>query len=141
MCTHTARGNLQYGDPTLIEDAPLLVDERTITLDDLTKTNSAFLYEYDFGDSWQHTITVKKVPDIDSNTVIPTCLAGQGACPPEDCGGPPAFRELLEILKSPDHPEHQEKVEWLGRNHNFDPEHFFRSTTNRRLRQWRIRHT
>jgi hypothetical protein len=35
------------------------------------------------------------------------------ACPPEDCGGPPGYEELLEILGNPSHPEHEEKFEWL----------------------------
>ena len=42
-----------------------------------------FVYVYDFGDSWVHDITVE---DIDNEAELdhPVCLAGKGACPPED---------------------------------------------------------
>jgi pRiA4b ORF-3-like protein len=33
--------------------------------------------------------------------------------PPEDCGGPYGFAELLDILRNPDHPEHEDRLEWL----------------------------
>ena len=52
-----------------------------------------FVYVYDFGDSWVHDITVEQI-DHDANLDHPVCLAGKGACPPEDCGGPWGYEEL-----------------------------------------------
>jgi len=58
----------------------------------------------------------------------PLCIAGERACPPEDCGGQPGYEHLLEVLRQPKHPERTEMVEWLkghAKNyHPFDPEHF-----------------
>ena len=56
-----------------------------------------FVYVYDFGDSWVHDITVEKI-DHDANLDHPVCLAGKGACPPEDCGGPWGYEELKEEM-------------------------------------------
>jgi hypothetical protein len=45
-------------------------------------------YEYDFGDGWEHWVTLEKVlpPDATGNREA-LCLAGENAAPPEDCGG------------------------------------------------------
>ena len=56
-----------------------------------------FVYVYDFGDSWVHDITVEKI-NHDANLDHPVCLAGKGACPPEDCGGPWGYEELKEEM-------------------------------------------
>jgi hypothetical protein len=78
-----------------------------------------FVYEYDFGDGWEHTIDVEKVrPSIDSQ-VTPFCLSGARACPPEDCGGWWGYAELLDTLKSGDKNKRDELLEWLGAD--FDP--------------------
>lgn len=42
-------------------------------------------YVYDFGDDWIHDITLEKV--ISEYSECPSCVAGKGACPDEDCGG------------------------------------------------------
>ncbi len=58
------------------------------------------------------------------------CLEGQRSCPPEDCGGPYGYQELLEKLFDPSHPEHEEMREWAG---DFGPENFSLEAVNRRL--------
>ncbi len=58
----------------------------------------------------------------DSVRTAPACVDGRRACPPEDCGGTWGYRDLLEILTDPTHPEHDERREWIGRP--FDPEAF-----------------
>lgn len=69
-------------------------------------------YVYDFGDRWAHSIvlehiTPEKIKKAD-------CLAGKGACPPEDCGGVSGYKNLKKILASPKNPEYQEMREWMG---------------------------
>lgn len=74
-----------------------------------------FGYEYDFGDSWEHEITVEKVlPPDPAAVTIARCVDGARACPPEDCGGVWGYANLLEILKNPKHPEHGDMKAWVG---------------------------
>lgn len=41
----------------------------------------------DMGDIWEHTIQIEKALPAEAG-VIPRCIDGKRACPPEDCGGP-----------------------------------------------------
>ena len=79
-------------------------------------------YEYDFGDSWQHEVVLEAVRQREANTKYPRCLAGARACPPEDCGGPSGYAELLATIADPTHEEHESTLQWLGGR--FDPEAF-----------------
>ena len=65
----------------------------------------------------------------------PVCLAGKRACPPEDCGGPWGYANMLRALADPEHAEHEEYREWLGRE--FDAAHFDLEETNAALRALR----
>jgi hypothetical protein len=93
------------------------------------------LYEYDFGDGWEHDLLVEKVLDPDPAARYPVCLAGKRACPPEDCGGIWGYVELLKALQDPQHPEHKNMTEWI--DEDFDPEGFDLEEVNRRLRSLR----
>ncbi len=77
------------------------------------------LYTYDFGDDWRHTLLVEELLPPQR---VATCSAGSGACPPEDCGGLWGYEELVQILADPGHPEHQERLEWVGGP--YDPKAF-----------------
>ncbi|MBU2447202.1 MAG: plasmid pRiA4b ORF-3 family protein [Bacteroidetes bacterium] len=79
-------------------------------------------YEYDFGDSWIHTIKFEKVLPATIGEKYPKCIDGKRACPPEDCGGMGGYYDLLEILSDPKNEEYDEMIEWLGGE--FDPEYF-----------------
>ena len=59
-------------------------------------------------------MTVEKSLPLTPGVAVPACLDGRRACPPEDCGGPWGYKELLEILADPSHEEHAERVEWVG---------------------------
>lgn len=72
-----------------------------------------FTYLYDYGDDWKHQITLEKILQ-DEKIEKPILLKGQGACPPEDCGGPWRYEDLKVILADKKHPEHKEMKEWLG---------------------------
>ena len=88
-------------------------------------------YEYDFGDGWEHEIKVEKALDADPTTHYPRCTAGNRACPPDDCGGPFGYEELLRAIQAPSHPEHEEMLDWIGGE--FDPEAFDLAGVNRAL--------
>ncbi len=98
-------------------------DERQVTLGELTDVGARFRYTYDFGDDWQHEITVEDLLGADPDTHYPALIAAKGACPPEDCGGPWGYANLRQILADPNHDEHQDMLEWLGLDNasDFDP--------------------
>lgn len=109
-------------------------DENRTRLGDLIGTAGArLLYEYDFGDGWQHELLLEEVL-LGDESFQQMCVAGKRCCPPEDCGGPQGFAELLTALQDAAHPRHDELCEWLG---DFDPESFSAEEINRRLRRRR----
>lgn len=75
-------------------------------------------YEYDFGNVWEHQVTLEKILPVIAGTKYPQCTGGKMACPPEDCGGIDEYKNLLEILEDPGHFEHDERMEWYGRGFN-----------------------
>lgn len=70
-------------------------------------------YKYDFGDGWDHHVLLEGILLKEEGIRYPKCVAGERACPPEDCGGVPGYYELIEILKNPKHPEYRDYIEWL----------------------------
>ncbi len=112
------------------EDDPEILEESKFTLEELAShPQERLIYTYDFGDSWEHVITVEKcLPPDAAMAGKALCLDGARACPPEDCGGPPGYAELIEALKNRKHPEHKAMKEWLGRP--FDAEAFEAAQTN-----------
>ncbi len=82
-------------------------------------------YEYDFGDSWIHSVKFEKILPAEIGEKYPKCISGKMACPPEDCGGLFGYYRLLSIIKNPKHEEYEEMLEWLGGEFNpekFDPD-------------------
>ncbi|MEM9732072.1 MAG: plasmid pRiA4b ORF-3 family protein [Pseudomonadota bacterium] len=99
-------------------------DEREVSLSTLVKQNEHFFYIYDFGDDWRHRITVEKLEfgkHDPFNPVIPHCIGGARACPPEDCGGPWSYPDFIASLFDETHADYEENKAWaLG----FEPEIF-----------------
>jgi hypothetical protein len=100
----------------------------------LKKERDSLIYEYDFGDGWEHKIILEKILPYDASVKVPSCIKGKRSCPPEDCGGTWGYQNLLEIIKDPSHPEHEEMLEWLGGE--FDPEYFDMEETNEILAEY-----
>jgi len=92
-------------------------------------------YIYDFGDDWEHDIVLEETRAAAPQETYPSCVAGKGACPPEDCGGAWGYAGLKEILADPSHEDHQDTLEWLGLDagKNFDPKKFSVAEVNARL--------
>ncbi len=122
----------RYGP--LYEDAPeQLIDEATVMLEALKLEEGArFSYSYDFGDNWVHDIRVEKIEPVAAAPLHPLCLDGARAGPPEDCGGPPGYEEILTALAIPRHPRHREMRRWAGKDWN--AERFDLKAANRALR-------
>ena len=113
-------------------------DESTVTLTQvLAQPGAAMRYTYDFGDDWEHDIVLEKVLPPDHVARL-SCLAGKGACPPEDCGGAWGYASLKEVLADPDHEDHEDLLEWLGLDSaaDFDPALFSLDEVNARLSQF-----
>ena len=109
------------------------VDYKKIKISDLLKKEKEkIIYEYDFGDGWNHDIILEKILPHDHKLNHPVCLKGKMNCPPEDCGGVWGYSDMLEILKQPDHDEYESSMEWLGGE--FDPEYFNMNEVNEMLK-------
>jgi hypothetical protein len=85
-------------------------------------------YDYDFGDSWHHKITLEGIYLQKDGTKYPHCTNGKRACPPEDCGGIPGYYRLIETLQDPNSEEYTDMIFWL-KNHAknyypYDPAYF-----------------
>jgi Plasmid pRiA4b ORF-3-like protein len=75
-------------------------------------------YHYDFGDSWEHRITITNIRPGESGVSYPRYIAGEWNAPPEDCGGIPGFYALLEAVADPAHESYAEAKGWLD---DYDP--------------------
>jgi hypothetical protein len=109
-------------------------NERTTKLRQVIPSDGfRFRYDYDFGDNWKHTLVIERILAPETSAKYPRCVGGARACPPEDVGGIHGHGELLEVLRDPNHPAHEEMSEWIGGT--FDPEKFDLTMTNQILRQ------
>jgi hypothetical protein len=113
------------------------LNEKRYTLVDLAPgPKSAFIYEYDFGDGWEHKIVVEKVLPPNPALKHAICLAGKNACPPDDSGGMFGYYETLAAVADPKHPEHETMKEWLGGR--WDPQRFNVDLANADLQRIKI---
>ncbi len=121
-----------WGEPTEMEGE----DEEAVTLGEVCpKVKNSLIYEYDFGDGWEHAIEVQKIIEPEPGVQYPVCLGGKKACPPEDCGGICGYYELLETISDPEADDHDDMLEWLGGD--FDPDAFNLDEVNATLAEWR----
>ena len=132
------RGSTCYGPANPDLDIQEQNERRVRLSGVLRKPKDRMVYEYDFGDGWEHEVVLERsttgLPDAPQVRVI----GGKGACPPEDVGGLGGDYGFLEAIKDPAHPEHDDMLEWCGGG--FDPDAFdfagvnkhFRARTRRR---------
>lgn len=123
----------RYGipDPDFDWGVPVR-SERRVRLVTALSGSKTFRYTYDFGDGWEHRIKVEKVLPPDPALATPLCLAGANACPPEDVGGSPGYLDFVNAVSDPNHPEHDEMLDWCGGS--FDPTAFDAQPVNAFLR-------
>jgi hypothetical protein len=125
-------GGVMYGNADMMEDFDT-VEEKTVTLDQIVRREKfKFIYEYDFGDGWEHELLVEKILPVEEGKTYPVCLTGKRACPPEDCGGIWGYSGFLEAVQDPAHPEHEEMLDWVGGE--FDPAAFDLQEVNAELK-------
>jgi hypothetical protein len=122
---------LCYGEPDPDYGTDMKSARRTRLSAVAPGEKARLVYEYDFGDGWEHEILVEKVLPREAGVKYPVCLAGKRACPPEDCGGIWGYAEFLKTIADPNDPEHDTMVEWAGGD--FDAEEFDLAEVNQRL--------
>jgi hypothetical protein len=132
-------GGVEYADLDMMNDEAVEDACDTLLSEVLPVQNRRprFQYEYDFGDEWIHQLIVEERFPAEKGVKYPFCLAGQRACPPEDCGGPWAYPDFVETITNPDHQRHKEMLEWVGGE--FDPERFDLEGVNGELRRMQTR--
>jgi Plasmid pRiA4b ORF-3-like protein len=125
---HFLIGTGRYTLPRPDDETPVL-DERKFSLRQVAPlVGSRFRYEYDFGDSWLHEITVEDISPAPADYLGPVCLDGARACPPEDIGGIPGYEHFLK-----DQGRGRRKGKPAGGE--FDPEAFSVDWVNELLRK------
>lgn len=122
---HRFRAGAAYDSPFFVtpfdveegDDGTLETDARLDQV--LREPGDQLTYEYDFGDSWTHTLTLERVdpmpatsPGVGAAEASPAayplaCLAGEYACPPEDVGGTPGYEDVADWMRSGEDPRHR----------------------------------
>jgi hypothetical protein len=105
---------LTENDPFGLDTFSEITDASEIKLSAIFKDNyRKFFYVYDFGDNWEHVITLESISNDKQKTAI--CLSGKGACPPEDCGSTFGYEDIKEVFETkPESKEADGYREWLG---------------------------
>ena len=114
-------------DPDNLNSCSTLNEKETKIRDFFINNKSKAIYEYDFGDSWVHDVQLQRILPARPSKKYPSCIAGKGVCPPEDCGGTEGYKELLvKWRKSKDERTHDENEEllWYQMDDHYDPEEF-----------------
>jgi len=107
-----------------------------------------FLYEYDFGDNWQHDVRIEQILAAEGSRSYPVCIGGKRAAPPEECGGVEAYlaqwrhwkynflcqrlRDGSKGMSDDVFVDEEAEVDESG----YDPDHFDRRQVNTQLRRW-----
>jgi hypothetical protein len=115
MHQFTDRDGQCYGVSNPDWDFEPMRDEDSLLIRKLFKAEkTSLVYEYDFGDGWEHAVTLEKFLPFDPQQTLPVCLKAVGACPPEDVGGIYGYYNFLNAYSDPEHPEHENCREWMG---------------------------
>ena len=113
--TFTAPDGREYGDLSLddvgLDEIGFADDSTVVVADVLRAPRDTLHYEYDFGNAWEHRIELMAIRAGEPSGA-PACIAGRGACPPEDCGGVYGYEELIEALSGPGAEQDPELREW-----------------------------
>ena len=127
-------GDLVIADKRLWDEEEMgpITDVKDVSVGDVvTEVGTTAVYEYDFGDGWMHHLELVDRSIHPTQEVLPLVISGENACPPEDCGGIHGYKELLEVLKNPKHPEYRETIVWVGSK--FNPTNFSVDACNKEL--------
>ena len=95
------------------------LEASTTFIREFLEDNKNFTYTYDFGDNWEHKVTVEKIlTDYELN--YPKVIKFKGNCPPEDCGGIFGYYRLLDRMEEKENPEYEEELDWMEYEEELD---------------------
>jgi len=126
-----------YSAPDTEFDTPTVSERRTKIADLLERPKDRFIYEYDFGDGWEHDVVLEAMEEAQPGVRYARVTGGKRACPPEDVGGCSGYAEFVAVIADPHHEEHQSMLTWVGGR--FDPERFDLLIANDRVPKKRAR--
>ena len=126
-------GGEHFGEPDPERGYEMRDDRKTRLYQVVPRQGDRLDYIYDFGDDWWHELIVEKIDPPKPGAVYPMLIGGERNAPPEDCGGLPGYAHLLEAIRDPEHPEHEELMARVGGR--FDPEAFDAVEAKRRLKR------
>ena len=122
---------IYYGAPDREFGMPTVSERRTVLRDLLGQPRDRLIYEYDFGDGWEHDVILEAITEPERGARYPRVVAGKRACPPEDVGGYPGYAEFVAAVTDPTHVEHERMIQWAGGP--YDPERFDILVANDRI--------
>jgi hypothetical protein len=126
-------GEEVIADTRLVDDelGPVTDVKGVMVTQVFSHVGNTVTYEYDFGDGWMHHLELVEISTHPIDEVLPQIIGGENACPPEDCGGTYAYKELKEILMNPKHPEYKSSKRWVSST--FDPMVCYLKTIQQKL--------
>jgi hypothetical protein len=113
------RHRIRIGNPELLDDSEAIDDRSTLINSILANEKDTLIYEYDFGDSWKHSLKLEKIIHI-GKINRPKCTDGKRNTPPEDCGGISGFYNFLDIMSDKKNSEYKSTKKWYGGD--YDPD-------------------
>jgi hypothetical protein len=128
----------------------IVYDPKWIRLKDFRlRFRERFLYEYDFGDNWQHDIRVKEIVAANTKRRYPVCISGKRAAPPEGCGGVEVYlaqwrrwkydflcHQLQDRVRDANRDGLTDAENQESHEASYDPDQFDRRQVNAQLRRW-----
>lgn len=98
-------------EPNEFDESDCRKIEQCVSLQEAFTRYQTLIYTYDFGDNWQHEITLDS-ETIETESEPPRCITAIGTPPPEDVGGASGFAELRRILSDPQDEEYEDMKNW-----------------------------
>ncbi len=118
-----------YEDEMFENGKEPIMDTDVILADYMGKF-SKIIYNYDFGDSYTHEITL--IETVDNYLLnYPTCIDFKGLAPIDDFGGEGAFEDFMDILIDQKNEEWQETFTFAVENNIIDN----KNSVNKRLKE------
>lgn len=117
---HTAQQYVQYiedWDECEDDDEEVYLSTEEHCLSDCFEVGATWHYVYDFGDWWEHLITIEKEIEL----YLPgrcKLISWAGDNLGEDAGGVAGYYEKMDILKDPKHEEYDIIKQWFERCHH-----------------------